>query len=458
MTSYDAIVIGAGQGGPPLAHKLADLGQRVALIEREHLGGSCINYGCTPTKTMIASARIAHYARRGPEFGVHTGDVQINLREVVARKDAMVKQWRDGQQGHVDRRDTLDLYRGHGRFTGPHEVEVNGETLTSDRIVINTGTRPRILPLPGLDEVGYLTNRNIMDLTEVPRHLIVLGGNYLGLEFGQMFRRFGSEVSVVEINGQITPREDEDIAKTLQEALEEEGMRFHFGASASAVARTADGIEVTLQPSGGGATTTLQGTHLLMSIGQVPNSDDLGLDAAGIETDRGGWIKTNGRLETSAPGVWAVGDVKGGPAFTHVSYDDHLVIYDNLIEGKDRTIEGRILPYALYTDPELGRVGLSEKEAREAGYKLKVGSIPMAWVARAIERSETKGMMKVVVNAETDRILGAAMLGAEGGELIQTIMTLMLADAPWTLFEKRMFIHPTLTEGFFTLMDNVKAV
>ena len=456
MTDYDAIVIGAGQSGPPLAHKLADRGQKVALIEREFLGGSCINYGCTPTKTMIASARIAHYARRGPEFGVHT-DVRIDLREVVARKDAMVKQWRDGQQGHVDRRDTLDLYRGHGRFTGPHEVEVNGEALSSERIFINTGTRPRILDIPGLDEVEVLTNRNIMDLTEVPDHLIVLGGNYLGLEFGQMFTRFGSKVTVVEINDQITPREDEDVAKTLQEALEDEGMSFHLGASASKVAKTADGIEVTIEAKGGGAATLLKGTHLLMSIGQVPNSDELGLDAAGIETDRG-WIKTNGRLETNVPGVWAMGDVKGGPAFTHISYDDHLVIYDNLIQGKDRTIDGRIVPYALYTDPELGRVGMSEKEAREAGYKLKVGSIPMGWVARAIERSETKGMMKVVINAADDRILGASMLGAEGGELIQTIMTLMLADQPWTLFEKRMFIHPTLTEGFFTLMDNVKAV
>ena len=458
MIQYDAIVIGAGQSGPPLAHKLADLGQRVALIEREHLGGSCINYGCTPTKTMIASARIAHYTRRGPEFGIHPGEVRIDLAEVVARKNAMVLQWRNGQQGHVDRRDTLDLYRGHGRFTGPHEVEVNGEMLTSDRIVINTGTRPRIAPIPGLDEVEVLTNRNIMDLTVVPEHLIVLGGNYLGLEFGQMFTRFGSRVTVVEINDQITPREDEDVATSLKEALEEEGMRFHLGFSASKVAKTPDGIEVTIEPRGGGESTVLQGTHLLMSIGQVPNSDDLGLDAAGIETLQGGWIKTNGKLETNVQGVWALGDVKGGPAFTHVSYDDHLVLYDNLIEGKDRSVEGRILPYALYTDPELGRVGLSEKEAREAGYRLKAGSIPMAWVARAIERSETKGMMKVVIDAETDRILGAAILGAEGGELIQTLMTLMLADASWTLFEKRMFIHPTLTEGFFTLMDNVKAV
>lgn len=457
MTQYDAIVIGSGQGGAPLAHKLADLGQRVAIVEKAHLGGSCINYGCTPTKTMIASARIAHYARRGPEFGVHTGGVMIDMREVVARKDAMVKQWRDGQQGHIDRRPTLDLLRGHARFTGPHAIEVNGESLTSDRIFINTGLRPRIPDVAGLVTVDYLTNHNIMDLAEVPEHLLVLGGNYLGLEFGQMFRRFGAQVSVVEINDQITPREDQEVAQALREALEAEGMTFHLGCRATSVARTATGVDLTLE-SNEGATKTLSGSHLLLAIGQQPNTDDLGLDRAGVETDQHGYIKHNGRLETSVPGVWVIGDVKGGPAFTHVSYDDHLVIYDNLINGKDRSIEGRILPYTLYTDPELGRVGMSEREARAAGYKLKIGSIPMGWVARAIERSETSGLMKVVVDAENDRILGAAVLGPEGGELVQTLMTLMLADQPWTLFEKRMFIHPTLTEGFFTLMDSVRAV
>ncbi len=456
MTNYDAIVIGAGQSGPPLAHRLADLGQKVALIEREHLGGSCINYGCTPTKAMIASSRIANYARGGPEFGVHT-DVRVDLREVVARKDALVMQWRGGQEGQVESRDTLDLYRGHGRFTGPHEVEVNGETLTSERIFIDTGTSPRTLPIPGLEEIEYLTNRNIMDLIEVPEHLIVLGGNYLGLEFGQMFARFGSKVTVLELNGQIMPYEDEDVAKTLQDALEDEGFSFHLGASASRVRKTASGIEVTVEPQDGGEHWTLEGSHLLVAIGRQPNTDNLGLEAAGIETDRG-WVKTNAKLETSVPGVWAMGDVKGGPAFTHVSYDDYLVIYDNLIEGKDRSIEGRIQPYALFTDPELGRVGLTEKAAREAGYRLKIGSIPMTWVARAIERSETKGMMKIVINADDDRILGATILSVDGGELVQTIMTLMLTDTPWTLFEKRMFIHPTLTEGFFTLMDNVKPV
>jgi pyruvate/2-oxoglutarate dehydrogenase complex dihydrolipoamide dehydrogenase (E3) component len=471
MQNYDAIVIGSGQGGSPMAHKLADLGQKVALIEREHLGGSCINYGCTPTKTMVASARVAHYARRGPEYGVNTGEVSIDFAKVIARKNEMVLQWRQGQQNHVDRRPTLDLVRGHARFTGSHEIEVNGESLTSEKIFIDTGTRARILPIPGLDEVPYLTNKEILDLETLPEHLLVLGGNYLGLEFGQMFRRFGSRVSVVEVNDRIASREDEEVSDTLLQILQEEGIDFYLGHKTTRVAkspsthrpgsgqagsgRTGDSIELTIEGKDGG-TQTLSGTHLLVAVGRAPNTEDLGLEAAGIETDQHGIVKTNGRLETNVPGVWAIGDVKGGPAFTHVSYDDHLVIWDNLIEGKDRSVDGRIVPYSMFTDPELGGVGMTEREARAAGYKLKVGSMPMAWVARAIERGETKGMAKVVINAENDRILGATYLGPEGGDLVQTLMTLMLADAPWTVFKQRMFTHPTMTEGFFTLMDQVK--
>ncbi len=455
---YDAIIIGAGQGSAPLAHKLADLQWKVALIEREHLGGSCINYGCTPTKTMLASARLAHYARRAPEFGVHTGPVEINLAEVVARKNKLVLEWRQGQEGHVARRPTLDLHRGHGRFTGPHTVEVNGQLLRGEHIFINTGTRSRIPGIPGLDQIEYLTNRNLMELDVAPEHLLVLGGNYLGLEFGQMFRRFGSQVTVVELMEQIIPREDEDVAQSLQQALEAEGIRFHLGATASQVKQTATGLEMTITYQGDGHTETLTGSHLLVSIGQVPNSDKLGLEAAGVEMSQGGWVKVNDRLETNVPGVWAIGDVKGGPAFTHISYDDHLVIYDNLVNGKDRSIARRLVPYALFTDPELGRVGLTEKEARAQGYKLKIGKIPMSWVARAIERDETAGLMKVIINADNERILGAAVLGSEGGELVQTLMTLIMADAPWTLLEKAIYIHPTLTEGFFTLMDRVNPV
>jgi pyruvate/2-oxoglutarate dehydrogenase complex dihydrolipoamide dehydrogenase (E3) component len=456
MKTYDAIVIGSGQGGVPLATSLASEGWKVAVIEKGELGGSCINYGCTPTKTMISSARIAQYARVAPEFGIHPGPVKVNMAEVVARKNGVVESFRSGVENGLQNNSNITLYRGHARFTGPHLVEVNGETIASEKIFINTGTRPRILPIPGLDRIPYLTNRNIMDLEQVPAHLIALGGNYLGLEFGQMFRRLGSEVTVVEIGEQIVPREDPEVSQSLREALEDEGMRFRFNAKTTKVGKTADGIEIAVENKDG-TTEALQGSHLLVSIGQVPNSDDLGLDQAGIETDQAGYIRHNGKLETNVPGVWVLGDVKGGPAFTHVSYDDFLVIFDNVVHGKSRTIDDRVVPYALYTDPELGRVGLSEKEARAKGYRLKIGSVPMAYVARAIERGETKGLMKIVIDADTDRILGATILGSDGGELVQILMTAMMADAPWTLFKDAMFIHPTLAEGFFSLMANVKS-
>jgi pyruvate/2-oxoglutarate dehydrogenase complex dihydrolipoamide dehydrogenase (E3) component len=456
MKTYDAIVIGSGQGGVPLAANFAKLGWQVALIEEGQLGGSCINYGCTPTKTMIASARIARAVRRGPEFGVHAGPIRVDMAEIVARKNEIVGSFRSGIENQVKTNPNLTLYRGRGRFTGPHEVAVNGETLASEKIFINTGTRPRIVPIPGLDQVAYLTNRNIMDLDGVPAHLIALGGNYLGLEFGQLFRRLGSEVTVVELADQIVPREDAEVAQSLKEALEEEGMNFRLGARAAKIAKTPGGVAVLIEKKDG-TNETLSGSHLLVAIGQTPNADDLGLDKAGIETDQSGFIRHNGKLETNIPGVWVLGDVKGGPAFTHVSYDDYLVITDNLVNGKNRTIDNRVVPYALYTDPELGRVGLSEREAREKGYRLKIGSAPMAFVARAIERGETKGLMKIVINADDDRILGATILGPEGGELVQILMALMMADAPWTLFKDAMFIHPTLTEGFFALMADVKA-
>ena len=295
-----------------------------------------------------------------------------------------------------------------------------------------------------------------MDLQQVPEHLIALGGNYLGLEFGQMFRRFGSKVTVIELADQIIPREDPEISQSLKETLEAEGMVFRLGAKTIKEAKTPDGLEVTIEKKDG-ADETLKGSHLLVSIGQVPNSDDLGLESAGVAIDQAGYIRHDSKLETNVRGIWVIGDVKGGPAFTHVSYDDYLVIFDNLVNGKNRTIDNRIIPYALYTDPELGRVGLTEREARDMGYRLKIGSVPMAYVARAIERGETRGLMKIVINADNERIIGATILGPEGGELVQTLMTLMRADAPWTLFENAMFIHPTLTEGFFSLMASVKA-
>ncbi len=456
MKTFDAIVIGSGQGGVPLATDLADQGWSVALIEQGDVGGSCINYGCTPTKTMISSARIAHYSRVAPAFGVHPGKIRVGMAEIVARKNEIVESFRSGVQDQIDNSPNLTLYRGHGRFISPHEIEVEGERLKGDRIFVNTGTRPRILPIPGLDQIEILTNRNIMDLKETPGHLIALGGSYLGLEFGQMFRRLGSEVSVIEMSDDICPREDAEVSASLREALEGEGMKFHLGARVTKVAKTSDGLDVTLEKKDG-TTETIAGTHLLMSIGQVPNSHDLDLEKAGVATDESGFIRHNGRLETNVPGIWVLGDVKGGPAFTHVSYDDYLVIFDNLVNGKNRTIDNRMVPYALYTDPELGRIGLTEREARARGHRLKVGTLPMSYVARAIERGETSGLMKIVINADDDRILGAAILGAEGGELVQILMALMLADAPYTVFENAMFIHPTLAEGFFALMRNVEA-
>jgi pyruvate/2-oxoglutarate dehydrogenase complex dihydrolipoamide dehydrogenase (E3) component len=456
LNSFDAIVIGSGQGGVPLATNFAKLGRRVALIEEGQLGGSCINYGCTPTKTMIASARIAHAVNRGVEFGVHSGPMQIDMAAIVARKNEISGSFRSGIEEQIKSNPNLTLYRGRGRFVGPHEIEVNGDRLTAERIFINTGTRPRIVPIPGLDQVPYLTNRNIMDLSEVPAHLIALGGNYLGLEFGQLFRRLGSKITVIELADQIIPREDAEISQSLREALEAEGMTFRLGARTTRIAKTPEGVAVTIENKDG-STEMIAGSHLLVSIGQTPNSDDLGLDRAAIETDQAGFIRHNGRLETNVPGVWVLGDVKGGPAFTHVAYDDYLVITDNLVNGKSRTIDNRLVPYALYTDPELGRVGLGEHEARAKGYRLKIGSVPMAYVARAIERGETRGLMKIVINADNDRILGATILGPEGGELVQILMALMMADAPWTLFKDAMFIHPTLAEGFFSLMASVEA-
>jgi len=453
MRTYDAIIIGSGQGGNPLAQKLADLDWNVALIEREHLGGSCVNYGCTPTKTMIASARAAHVARRAPRLGVQTGEVEVHLREIVARKNEIVQQWRENQQEKAAERPTLDLYRDHGRFSGPQTVEVNGRTLQSKHIFIDTGTRARIPDISGIQGVPYLTNRTVMDLEKVPDHLIILGGSYIGLEFGQMFRRFGSRVTVIDHNERVVSREDPEVSEAVQEALQDEGIRFYLNHTIRAASPTDAGVELTLSDD-----EVLTGTHLLVAAGRVPNTDDLGLEAAGVDTDERGFINVNDRLETNVPGIWAIGDVKGGPAFTHISFDDHLIIFDNLIHGKKRSIEGRVVPYALFTDPELGRVGMTETQARAAGYRLKTGSIPMSRVARAIERDETAGLMKVVIDADTDRILGAAVLGTEGGELVQMLMTLMLADAPWTVLKRAVYIHPTLAEGFFALLEDVQLV
>ncbi len=456
MVRYDAVVIGSGQAGNPLSQKLADHGWSVALIEKDHLGGTCVNTGCTPTKTMVASAQVAHYVRQAATWGVQTEAVKVNMTDVVARKERIVSQWRSGLEKKVADRKNLRLYRGTAQFIGPHRLRVGNEELDSERIFINTGARPAIPSLEGLDATGYLTNASIMELRELPEHLLVLGGGYVGLEFGQMFRRFGSQVTIVHRDKQILPREDADVAQELQKALEKEGIRFLLKANTKRVAK--EKKTIALQVEVGGKPETVQGSHLLVATGRRPNTDDLGLESAGVAMAADGFIKVNGRLETNVPGIWALGDVKGGPAFTHISYNDYQIVYANLIEGKNQTIDGRLVPYAVFTDPQLGRVGLTEKDARKAGHKLKIGKIPTANVARAIERDETAGLMKVVVDAKTDRILGAAILSTEGGELVQILEFVMLAGAPYTLLKGAIYIHPTLAEGFWGLMEQVKPV
>lgn len=455
MTKYDAIVIGSGQGGNPLCQDLADRGWRVALIEKEHLGGTCINTGCTPTKTMVASAQVAYYARNAARWGVRTGPVSVDLPRIVARKNEIVQRFRSGKEEAFGGENPR-LYRGHGRFVGPRQVQVGSEILEGERIFINTGTRPETPRIEGLDRVGYLTNATIMELTDLPEHLLVIGAGYIGLEFGQMFRRFGSRVTVTHRGEQILPREDADVAGELQKALEAEGVEFVLNARATRAERR--GKEVALTVEAGGGARTLTASHLLVAIGRRPNSDDLGLEKVGVATDQRGYIMVNSRLETNVPGIWALGDVKGGPAFTHISYNDYQILFANLVEGKKLTIDNRLVPYSLFTDPQLGRVGMTEREARAAKYRLKIGKIPMSWVARAIERDETAGMMKLVVDADSDRVLGAAILSLEGGELIQILSTLMLANAPYTLLQGAIYIHPTLAEGFYSLMDDVKPV
>ncbi|MBV8897999.1 MAG: mercuric reductase [Acidobacteriaceae bacterium] len=453
---YDSIIVGSGQGGNPLAQQFAARGEKVALVEFGPLGGTCINTGCTPTKTMVASAQVAHYARNGMRWGVHTGDVWVDMRAVLERKNKVVREFRSGWEKKVDQEGKPQLIRGRARFTGMKQLEVDGRTLEAKRIFIDTGARPAIPNIPGLTALPFLTNASILELDVLPRHLVVLGGGYIGLEFGQMFRRFGSEVTVIQSADRILPNEDEDVITELRRCLEAEGMKIHVGARAVAARGTEGSIELVVAM--GDETETVSGSHLLVAAGRVPNTNELALEKTGVKTNEKGFIVVNERLETTAPDIWAIGDVTGGPAFTHISYNDFQIIFGNLFEGKDLKTSTRIVPYAVYTDPTLGRVGVTEQAARNEGRRLKIGKVQMTHVARAIERDETQGFMKLVVDAATDRVLGAAILSVEGGELVQILSTLMLAEKPYTLLKGAIYIHPTLAEGFFGLMDSVKEV
>jgi pyruvate/2-oxoglutarate dehydrogenase complex dihydrolipoamide dehydrogenase (E3) component len=456
---YGAVVIGSGQGGNPLAQVLAQSGRRTALVEREHVGGTCINEGCTPTKTMIASARVAYLDRRSAEYGIADDTVTVDMIRVRQRKRKIVESFRNGGERRLEKVG-VDLIRGEATFAAPKELEVRlseGGTsrLSADAVFINVGARPSAPPIEGLDSVPTLNSTTIMELDEVPEHLLVLGGGYVGLEFAQMFRRFGSEVTIVQRGPQLLSREDADVADAVAEVLRDDGVEVLLRTSALRAGRGDGGIQLTVHTPEGEC--TLSGSHLLAATGRTPNTDTLNPEAAGVKTDERGYIKVDERLKTNVEGVWALGDVKGGPAFTHVSYDDFRIIRTNLLEGGDATTAGRLIPYTVFTDPQLGRVGLSEQDARDQGLEVHVAKMPMSHVTRALEVSEPRGMMKAVVDAGTGRILGAAVLGLEGGEITAMLQIAMTGGVPYTTLRDGIFAHPTLAESLNILFAGLEA-
>jgi pyruvate/2-oxoglutarate dehydrogenase complex dihydrolipoamide dehydrogenase (E3) component len=454
-TEYDAIVIGTGQSGPSLAVRLGHEGLKTAIIERKLFGGTCVNVGCTPTKTLVASARAAYMARRGPDFGVVIdGPINVDMKQVRARKDAVVRQSTEGIASWLKNTPNLTVYEGHGRFEGPHTVSVNGEVLEGDKIFINTGARAFIPDIPGLKDVNYFTNSSMMAVDFLPQHLMIIGGSYIGLEFAQMYRRFGSRVTVLEMKDRLIARDDEDVSATVKEILEGEGIEIRLNAKCISVEERGSGIAVNLECSTGAS--TVEGSHLLMAVGRQPNTHDLGLDRAGIETDERGYIKVDDQLHTNIPEIWAIGDVNGRGAFTHTSYNDFEIVVANLFDNDPRRVTDRILTYALYIDPPLGRAGMTEREVRASGRKALIGKRMMTRVSRARERGETQGFMKILIDAETKRILGAAILGIGGDEIVQSILDVMYVDAPYTVIQRAVHIHPTVTELIPTMLGELK--
>ena len=453
-THFDAIIVGAGQAGPPLAGRLTAAGQTVAVIERKLVGGTCVNYGCIPTKTLVASAHAAHLARRGADFGVGTGEVVVDMARVKARKDQISGGDREGVESWLDGMEGATLIRGHARFEAPHTIRVDDELLTADRIFLNVGGRAVAPDMPGLGEVDYLTNVGILDLDVVPEHLVIIGGSYIALEFAQMFRRFGAAVTVIEKGPRLTSREDEDVSAAIKEILEAEGIDVVVGA---------DGIRFAKQDNDSGFTVTprdgadpIAGSHLLVAVGRQPNTDDLGLDAAGVETDGRGYVVVDDQLRTSVEHIWAMGDCNGRGAFTHTSYNDFEIVAANLLDDDPRRVSDRITTYALYIDPPLGRAGMTADEVRRSGRKALVGKRPMTRVGRAVEKGETQGFMKVVVDAETEEILGAAILGVGGDEVVHSILDVMTAKLPYTAISRTMHIHPTVSELVPTMLQDLK--
>lgn len=438
----DAIVIGSGQAGVPLATRLASAGRRVLLVERGEPGGTCVNTGCTPTKTMIASARAAHVARTAARLGVHAGEVRVDLAAVVERKEAVVRAWRDGVLRRIDEAEGLTLLRGHARFTGHRTVEVSGERHRAGIVVVDVGARPAVPSIPGLDEVAWLDNASVMRLRDLPEHLAVLGGGYVGCELAQMFRRFGAAVTVIDPGEHLLSREDPEISTVLEEVFRGEGIRLALGAAVERVTRAGDGAALRL--AGG---EELRASHLLVATGRRPNTDDLGCEAAGVELDERGFVVIDDHYQTSAPGVYAVGDVTGEPQFTHVAWDDHRILLDLLTGRSRRGRGGRAYPYTAFTDPQIAGVGLTERAAREQGLRYELATLPFGRIARAIEVDERAGVVRVLVDPETERVLGAAIAGAEAGELIHVFVALIEARASARAIVEAEFVHPTFAEG-----------
>jgi pyruvate/2-oxoglutarate dehydrogenase complex dihydrolipoamide dehydrogenase (E3) component len=452
---YDAIVIGTGQSGPSLAARFAGEGMRTAILERKLFGGTCVNVGCIPTKTLVASARAAHMARRGGDFGVVIDSpIKVDMKRVKARKDDVVRQSNDGIETWLKNTPNLTVYEGHGRFETANTVRINGDLLEADKIVINVGARAFIPDLPGLRSVDYLTNSSMMDVDYLPEHLIVVGGSYFGLEFAQMYRRFGSRVTVVEMKDRLISRDDEDVSDAVREILENEDVAVRLKAECIAVESRGDRVAVTLDCSE--EPKEVVGSHLLLAVGRRPNTDDLGLEKAGIETDERGFVVVDDQLRTNVPHIWAVGDVNGRGAFTHTSYNDYEILAANLFDNDPRRVSDRITAYALYVDPPLGRAGMTEAEVRNSGRNALIGMRAMARVGRAKERGETQGFMKVVIDAETKRILGAAILGIGGDEIIHSVLDVMYADAPYTVIQRAVHIHPTVTELIPTMLGELE--
>lgn len=452
---YDAIIIGTGQAGPPLAGRMSEEGWKVAIVERKLAGGTCVNVGCIPTKALVASARAAHMVRRAADFGVELeGSFHVDMRRVKERMKAISGESNRGVTRWLEGMDGVDFRRGHARLTGPGEVELDGERLTADRVFLNVGARATVPDMPGLDQVDYLTNTSMMEIDFLPEHLIVVGGSYIGLEFGQMYRRFGSEVTVIDRGDRVIKRDDEDVSRVVQEVLEREGVRFRLGAECLSALRRGEGVAV--RASCGGDDLEVAGSHLLLAVGRTPNTHDLGLEAAGVEVDGRGFIRVDDELKTNVPGIWALGDCNGRGAFTHTSYNDFEVVEANLFDGDPRRVSDRILCYGLFTDPPLGRIGMTEREARASGRRVLVGKRPMAKVGRARERSETDGFIKILVDGDTEEILGAAILGVNGDEVVHALLDVMYARAPYTVISRAVHIHPTVAELVPTVLQDLQ--